>query len=137
MDWKTLDDMDLAGKRVLTRVDINVPVKDGQVTDTTRIDRIVPTIRDIRANGGSPVLLAHFGRPKGKPVPEMSLQPLVPALEAAFGCEVIFVKRPSREWIDEQPADAVILVENTRFSPMEEANDPKMAEFLAGLGDIY
>ncbi|WP_299748412.1 phosphoglycerate kinase [uncultured Tateyamaria sp.] len=137
MGWKSLDDMDLNGKRVLTRVDINVPMEDGRVTDATRIERIVPTIKDIRARGGSPVLLAHFGRPKGQPNPEMSLQPLVPALEQAFGCAVIFVERPSRDWIDAQPADAVILVENTRFSPMEEANDPQMSQFLATLGDVY
>ncbi len=137
MGWNTLDDMDLNGKRVLTRVDINVPMEDGRITDATRIERIVPTIADIRAKGGSPVLLAHFGRPKGKPNPDMSLQPLVPALEAAFGCKVIFVERPSREWIDAQPADAVILVENTRFTPMEEANDPQMAQFLSTLGDVY
>ncbi|MFL4471491.1 phosphoglycerate kinase [Tateyamaria armeniaca] len=137
MGWKTLDDMDLSRKRVLTRVDINVPVEDGRVTDATRIERIAPTINDIRAQGGSPVLLAHFGRPKGKPVPEMSLAPLVPALEAAFGCPVTFVERPSRDVIDAQPQDAVILVENTRFSPMEEANDPKMAQFLASLGDVF
>jgi phosphoglycerate kinase len=69
MGWKTLDDMDLAGKTVLTRVDINVPVEDGRVTDATRIERIVPTIRDILAKGGRPVLMAHFGRPKGRPCP--------------------------------------------------------------------
>jgi phosphoglycerate kinase len=137
MSWKSLDDMDLAGKRVLTRVDINVPMENGRITDATRIERIAPTIADIRAKGGSPVLLAHFGRPKGQPVPEMSLEPLVPALEEAFGCPVTFVQRPSRDWIDEQPADAVILVENTRFTAMEEANDPKMAQFLASLGDVY
>ncbi|MEO0863117.1 MAG: phosphoglycerate kinase, partial [Pseudomonadota bacterium] len=137
MAWKTLDDMDLAGKRVLTRVDINVPMEDGRITDATRIERIVPTINDIRAEGGSPVLLAHFGRPRGQPSPALSLEPLVPALRDAFGCDVIFVQRPSRAWIDEQPADAVILVENTRFTPMEEANDPQMAEFLATLGDVY
>ncbi len=68
MSWKTLDDMELAGKRVLVRVDINVPVENGKVTDTTRIDRIVPTIKDIIAAGGTPILLAHFGRPKGKVV---------------------------------------------------------------------
>lgn len=137
MGWKSLDDMDLAGKRVLTRVDINVPMENGRVTDATRIARIVPTISDIRAKGGSPVVLAHFGRPKGKPNPEMSLQPLVPALEDAFGCPVTFVERPSRDFIDAQPADAVILVENTRFTPMEEANDPQMAQFLATLGDVF
>lgn len=75
MAWKTLDDMDLAGKRVLVRIDINVPVEDGQVTDTTRIDRIVPTVRDILAASGLPILMAHFGRPKGQRVPEMSPRP--------------------------------------------------------------
>ncbi len=137
MGWKTLDDMDLNGKRVLVRVDINVPVENGVVTDATRIERTLPTIRDILAKGGSPVLLAHFGRPKGKPDPASSLRIVQPALEQALGREVIFVERPDRGWIDAQPADAVILVENTRFTPMEEANDPGMAQFLASLGDIY
>ncbi len=137
MGWNTLDDIDLKNKRVLTRVDINVPVEDGHVTDATRIERIAPTIADIRAKGGSPVLLAHFGRPKGQYVPEMSLKPLVPALEDAFGCSVVFVERPSRDFIDAQASDAVILVENTRFSSMEEANDPQMAQFLATLGDVF
>ncbi|MCT8159972.1 phosphoglycerate kinase [Pseudoruegeria sp. SHC-113] len=137
MAWKTLDDLDLAGKTVLTRVDINVPMDNGVVTDDTRIQRIVPTIADIRAKGGKPVLLAHFGRPKGQFVPEMSLSPLVPALEAAFGAPVTFVERPSREALDALPADAILLVENTRFTPMEEANDPMMAQFLASLGDVY
>lgn len=137
MSWKTLDDMDLNGKRVLTRVDINVPMENGQVTDTTRIDRIVPTVRDVLAQGGTPILLAHFGRPKGQVVPDMSLRQLVPALEAAFDRTVTFVERPDRAWIDAQAQDAVILVENTRFSPMEEKNDPQMAAFLAGLGDVY
>ncbi len=137
MTWKTLDAMDLAGKRVLTRVDINVPMKDGIVTDATRIERIVPTVKEIVAKGGSPILLAHFGRPKGQVVPELSLKQLVPALSEHFGQDVIFVERPSREFIDAQPANAIILVENTRFSAMEESNDPKMAQFLATLGDIY
>ncbi|UZD92382.1 phosphoglycerate kinase [Cognatishimia activa] len=137
MAWKTLDDMDLNGKRVLTRVDINVPMEDGKVTDATRIERIVPTIKDILAKGGSPILLAHFGRPKGKPVPEMSLGQLVPALSEAFGTEVTFIERPSHDEIYALPSDAVVLIENTRFSPMEEANDPQMAGFLSTLGDIY
>ena len=137
MAWKTLDDMDLAGKRVLVRVDINVPMEDGKVTDTTRIDRIVPTIQDVVKAGGSPIMLAHFGRPKGQYVPEMSLSPLVPYLAEAFGKEVTFTERPSREMIDDLPATAVVLIENTRFTAMEEANDPQMAGFLATLGDIY
>ncbi|WP_299505352.1 phosphoglycerate kinase [uncultured Roseobacter sp.] len=137
MGWKTLDDMDLAGKRVLVRVDINVPVEDGRVTDTTRIDRIVPTIKDIVAGGGLPILLAHFGRPKGKYVPEMSLRVTLPALEAALGQDVTFVERPDVDALKALPAGSVVLVENTRFAAGEEANDPGMAKFLASLGDIY
>ena len=137
MPWKTLDDVDVAGKVVLTRVDINVPMDGATVTDTTRIDKIVPTVRDILGKGGKVVLLAHFGRPKGRPVPEMSLSLVQPALEAALGRKVTFMERPSRAAIDALPGDAVVLVENTRFSPMEEANDPQMAAFLAGLGDVF
>ncbi|MBW4708551.1 phosphoglycerate kinase [Roseobacter sp. YSTF-M11] len=137
MAWKTLDDMDLAGKRVLVRVDINVPVEDGQVTDTTRIDRIVPTIKDILSAGGLPILLAHFGRPKGKYVPEMSLRVTLPALEAALGQPVTFVERPDPAELAALPAGTVVLVENTRFAAGEEANDPGMAQFLASLGDVY
>lgn len=137
MAWKTLDDMDLNGKRVLVRVDINVPVEDGQVTDTTRIDRIVPTIKDIVAAGGTPIMLAHFGRPKGQFVPEMSLRVTLPALEAALGAPVTFVERPSGDELAALATGTIVLVENTRFTAMEEANDPQMAQFLAGLGDIY
>ena len=137
MTFKTLDDMYLDGKIVLTRVDINVPVEDGRVTDATRIERIVPTIKDILAKGGKPVLLAHFGRPKGQVVPEMSLRITVPALETALGQSVTFVERPSRDALDAEPAGSVVLVENTRFSSMEEKNDPQMAQFLASLGDVY
>lgn len=135
--FSTLDDMDLAGKAVLTRIDINVPVEDGRVTDTTRIDKVAPTILKILEKGGKPVLLAHFGRPKGQPNPNMSLRITVPALEAALGKSVTFVERPDRAMIDGAPNDAVILVENTRFTSMEEANDPQMAGFLASLGDVY
>ncbi len=134
MGWKTLDEMDLQGRLVLTRVDINVPVEAGRVTDATRIERIVPTLRDILAKGGRPVLLAHFGRPKGKPVPEMSLRVTLPALEAALGQPVTFIETPSRADLDALPEGAVALIENTRFTPMEVANDPKMA---ASLGDVY
>ncbi|MGI3186874.1 phosphoglycerate kinase [Nioella aestuarii] len=137
MGWKTLDDMELAGKIVLTRVDINVPVEDGRVTDATRIERIVPTVKDILAHGGTPVLLAHFGRPKGQPVPEMSLRITLPTLEEKLGQAVTFVEKPSREALAAMPAGTVVLVENTRFTPMEEKNDPMMADFLASLGDIF
>ena len=118
MGFKTIDDVALAGKVVLTRVDINVPMEGGVVTDTTRIDKIVPTIEDIIARGGKVVLLAHFGRPKGKVVPEMSLKLVEPALEKALGRKVTFMEVPSRAAIDALPQDSVILTENTRFSPM-------------------
>jgi phosphoglycerate kinase len=137
MAWKTLDDMDLNGKLVLTRVDLNVPMDGTTVTDTTRIERIVPTITDIIAKGGTPVMLAHFGRPKGQPNPNMSLRLVVPALTSALGREVTFVEHPDRASLDALPEGAVVLVENTRFSAMEEANDPRMSGFLATLGDVY
>jgi phosphoglycerate kinase len=137
MAWKTLDDMDLNGKRVLVRVDINVPVENGVVTDTTRIDRIVPTVKDIVAAGGIPILLAHFGRPKGKVVPEMSLRVTLPALEAALGSSVTFIEVPNADEMKALTHGTIVLVENTRFTPMEEENIPEMAKYLATLGDIY
>ncbi len=137
MSWNTLDDMDLAGKTVLTRVDINVPVEDGRVTDDTRIIRIVPTIRDILAKGGKPVLLAHFDRPKGKVVPEMSLRVTLPALEAALGQAVGFAADGFKAAIAAMQPGEVLLLENIRFFPGEEKNDPAFARELADLADIY
>ncbi|WP_405111301.1 phosphoglycerate kinase [Phaeobacter sp. BS52] len=141
MGWTALDTMDLAGKRVLVRVDINVPVEDGRVTDDTRIQRVAPTIKDILAAGGTPILLAHFGRPKGKVVAEMSLRPLVPALEAAFDAPVTFVadcRGPAAEAaVAGLPAGGVLLLENTRFHAGEEKNDTDLAAEMAKLGDIY
>ncbi|RPE71307.1 phosphoglycerate kinase [Pacificibacter maritimus] len=137
MAWKTLDDMDMNGKIVLTRVDINVPMKDGTVTDATRIERIKPTIDDIVAKGGIPVMLAHFGRPKGEYVADLSLSHIMPAVTKTLGRDVTFIERPSREQLDALPAGSVVLVENTRFTAMETDNDPQMAQFLASLGDIF
>ena len=137
MAFKTIDDVALAGKVVLCRVDINVPMENGVVTDATRIEKIVPTVADLVARGAKVVLLAHFGRPKGKVEPSMSLRLVQPALEAALGHGVTFMERPSRAAIDALPQNAIVLLENTRFSPMEEANDPQMAQFLAGLGDFF
>ena len=137
MAWKTLDDMDLAGKRVLVRVDINVPMEDGRVTDTTRIDRIVPTVKDIQAKGGIPILLAHFDRPKGKLVPEMSLKQVVPALQAALGQDVTFLDGNYGAGVAALDATDVALLENLRFNPGEEQNDDGFAQRLASLGDVY
>ncbi len=141
MTWKTLDEMDMAGKAVLTRVDINVPVENGRVTDTTRIDRIVPTVRDILAGGGKPVLMAHFGRPKGQPNPEMSLNIVRPALEAALGQPVAFaedcVGAPAKMAVAGLGEGEVLLLENTRFHAEETTNDPMFAASLAALGSVY
>ncbi len=141
MAWKTLDDIDLGGKVVLTRVDINVPVEDGRVTDATRIERIVPTVRDILAKGGKPVLLAHFDRPKGKVVPEMSLRVVLPTLSEHLGVPVEFaddcVGPVAAKAVASLPEGSVLLLENTRFHKGEEANDPDFAQALADLGDIY
>jgi phosphoglycerate kinase len=139
MGWNTLDDLDLAGKTVLVRVDINVPVEAGRVTDATRIERIVPTVHDILAQGGKPMLLAHFGRPKGKVVDTMSLRQVVPALSAALGRKVLLIETldGAEALTEEARAAEVLLLENIRFNPGEEANDPDFAQRLAGLGDIY
>ncbi len=139
MSWKTLDDMDLDGKRVLVRVDINVPVENGVVTDATRIERIAPTVLDILAKGGKPILLAHFGRPKGKVMLDMSLRVTVPALEAALGRKVRLIEtlEGAENLTHEAQASDVLLLENIRFHPGEEANDPEFAARLARLGDVY
>ncbi|MEP5730933.1 MAG: phosphoglycerate kinase [Sulfitobacter sp.] len=139
MGWKTLDDMALAGKRVLVRVDINVPVENGAVTDATRIERIVPTVADILTRGGKPILLAHFGRPKGKVNPEMSLSVVLETLQEKIGRSVALLETlEAAEALSDAAAQAdVLLLENVRFHPGEEANDPAFAKRLAGLGDIY
>ena len=137
MAWKTLDDMDLKDKRVLVRVDINVPVEDGHVTDTTRIDRIVPTVDDIQAAGGKVILMAHFGRPKGKVVPEMSLEHIAQAVSDVLGQPVTFVDSDYADAVAEMADDEVLLLENLRFNPGEEKNDPAFAARLASLGDVY
>lgn len=139
MGWKSLDDMDLHGKRVLVRVDINVPVENFEVTDATRIERIVPTVHDILSKGGTPILLAHFGRPKGKVNLDMSLRQVVPALKRALMRSVALVEtlEAAEVMTAEVAAADVVLIENVRFHAGEEANDPAFAARLAKLGDVY
>jgi len=140
--FRTLDDVDVAGKKVLVRLDLNVPVRDGEVTDTTRIDRIIPTLRELRDKGAAILVLSHFGRPKGQVVAGMSMAPIAPSLEAALGAPVRFV---ATDWCGDGPVSEtaglqsgeVVLLENTRFSPGEEANDKGLAQAMAGLGDLY
>ncbi|KIT17309.1 phosphoglycerate kinase [Jannaschia aquimarina] len=137
MAFRTLDDMEVAGKAVLTRVDLNVPVKDGRVSDTTRIERVAPTIRELSDKGAKVVLLAHFGRPKGKVVPEMSLRQIVPAVAEVLGRDVAFADSNYGQAVADMPDSSVILFENVRFNPGEEQNDPGFAERLASVGDLY
>ena len=138
---RTLDDLDLAGRRVLIRTDINVPMAEGRVSDDTRLAAAVPTIRDVLAAGGVPVVLAHFGRPKGQAVPALSLRPLAEPLAELLGAPVVFC--PScigprvGAALEELAEGAVLLLENTRFHAGEEANDPAFAAALAEHGDVY
>ena len=141
MAFRTLDDMDLSGKRVLARVDLNAPVRDGAVTDDTRLRAVAPTVRDILARGGKPILLAHFGRPKGQRVPDMSLSIVRPALEAALGVPVDFaddcVGREAEAAAAALGEGRALLCENTRYHAGEEKNDPDFAAALAKLGEVY
>lgn len=140
--YKTLDQLDVAGKRVLVRVDLNVPMQDGKVSDATRIERLVPTIQALTKAGGRVVLLSHFGRPKGKPTPDASLAQLVAPLSAALGGRHIAFADdcigPAAEKVVGALLDGdVALLENLRFHPGEEINDPGFASSLAKLGDLY
>jgi phosphoglycerate kinase len=141
--FKTIEGMDFSGKRVLLRADLNVPVQDGKVTDATRIERVVPTIREIIKTGGKAILISHFGRPKGKVDKAYSLEQVVPAVAHAVGHKVGFVDTDwvdvsnAKKAIDSAPAGSVLVLENSRFSPGEEANDPELAKKMASLGDIY
>ena len=139
--FKTLDMADLAGKRVLVRVDLNVPMKDGAVTDATRIERILPTIRAVIGKGGKAILLAHFGRPKGKVDKAQSLEPIAAVLAEKLGQPVGFADDcigPVAEGVvANMAAGDVLLLENTRFHAGEEANDETFVAALASLGDVY
>ena len=137
MAWKTLDDMDLDGKRVLVRVDINVPMENGKVTDITRIARIAQTVYDIQDAGGKVILMAHYGRPKGKVVEEMSLIHIAPAVADELGVPITFADSDYRDAVKEMQNDEVLLLENLRFNPGEEANDMGFAKRLASLCDVY
>jgi phosphoglycerate kinase len=141
-DFRTLDDIDVADKRVLVRCDLNVPVKDGRVTDATRIDRTALTLRELIDRGARVVVLSHFGRPDGKVVPGMSLKPLVAPLSAALGGRpVAFAEDcigPAAETaVAGLRRGDVVLLENLRFHAEEEANDGGFAKRLAALGDLY
>ncbi len=141
MAFQTLDQADLHGKRALVRVDFNVPMEDGKVTDDTRLRAAVPTIEKLRKGGAKVILLAHFDRPKGKPVPSMSLEPIVEPLSKVLGYPVAFatdcIGPTARAAVNAMQPGDVLLLENVRFHPGEEANDRKFADALAANGDLY
>lgn len=141
MDKLSILDLNLAGKRVLTRVDFNVPIDDGHVGDDTRLRASLPTIQHILDQGGKPILMSHLGRPKGQVVPELSLKPIAEALQLLLGREVIMapdsVGAETAAVVKGAPEGAVVLLENLRFHPEEEDNAPGFAMQLAELGDLY
>ncbi|MDP6829611.1 MAG: phosphoglycerate kinase [Alphaproteobacteria bacterium] len=135
---RTLDDLTLSSARVLVRVDLNVPMQDGRVSDSTRIDRAAPTLAELSDKGAKVIVLSHFGRPKGTVVPEMSLAPLAGPLGAALGRPVAFAAMDgAAEAVAGMQDGDVLLLENVRFDPGEEANDTGFAQALAELGEIY
>jgi phosphoglycerate kinase len=140
--FRTLDGVDVRGRRVLVRVDFNVPMQDGRVTDATRIERACGTLEELAGKGARVVVLSHFGRPKGKPEGSMSLAPLVkPLREALGGVDVRFapdcVGELAHAVVDTLPDGGVALLENLRFHAGEEKGDPGFADRLATLGDLY
>jgi len=140
--FRSIDDLDVGGKRVLVRADLNVPVKNSRVTDTTRIDRTAITLKELLDQGARVVVLAHFGRPDGKRVPEMSLRPVLEPLSKALdGRPVAFAEDciggPARRVVAALKDGEIALLENLRFHAAEEKNDPGFARELASLGDLY
>jgi len=141
MTFKTLDDADLSGKRALVRVDFNVPMADGRVSDDTRLRAALPTIEKLRKGGAKVILIAHFDRPKGKRVPEMSLKPVVEPLAKLLGAPVAFaddcIGPSAKAAVDAMKPGDVLLLENVRYHAGEEKNDPEFAKALAENGDLY
>ncbi|MEO5338090.1 MAG: phosphoglycerate kinase [Magnetospirillum sp. WYHS-4] len=140
--FKTIDDMDVAGKRVLVRADLNVPMKDGRVTDTTRIDRTVPTLKKLAGKGAKVIVMCHFGRPKGKVAPEYSLKPVADALGKCLGGVAVpfatdCIGPEAEKVVAGLKNGDIAMLENLRFHAAEEKNDLDFAKKLAALGDVY
>lgn len=139
--FRSLDDVDVAGKRVLLRGDLNVPVKDGAVTDATRLERLAHTIRELAGKGAKVIVLSHFGRPKGKVDPAYTLKPVASALEKVVGQKVAFCEEAVGDKASAAVAQLgkghILVLENTRYYSGEEANDNGFVTALAALGDIY
>ncbi len=141
MAFRTLDNLDVAGKRVLLRADLNVPVRAGKITDLTRIERLSPTIRELAGKGAKVIVCSHFDRPKGKRVPEMSLAPMAVALGEVLGQRVRFVEDcagvAAQQAVERMARGDVLVLENTRYHAAEENNDPAFSAELAKLADLY
>jgi phosphoglycerate kinase len=141
MAFKTLDDLQVKGKRVLVRADLNVPMENGVVTDATRIRRQAPTIRELAEKGARVIVLSHFDRPKGKVVPSMSLKPLLGPMAQEIGRPVVFAEdsigEVAKAAVARMKDGDILLLENTRFHGGEEKNDPELAKALAALGELY
>jgi phosphoglycerate kinase len=140
--FRTLDDIDVRNKRVLLRADLNVPVKDGAVTDATRIERLAPTIEALIDRGAKVIVMSHFGRPQGRPDPAHSLRPLVAPLQKAIGGRAVAfaadcIGETAKRVVAALQPGQIALLENLRFHKGEEANSPAFARALAELGDIY
>ena len=140
--FKTLDDIDCRGRRILVRGDLNVPVRDGAVTDTTRLDRLAPTLLELAEKGAKVVVLSHFGRPKGEVVPELTLRPIAKPLSVSLGGRPVAfaddcIGDDAATAVDALVDGDVVLLENLRFHCGEEANAPDFAVALARLGDVY
>ncbi len=139
--YRTLDDLNVKGKRVVVRLDLNVPMKDGKVTDATRIERQAGTLRELADRGARVIVLSHFDRPKGQIIPEMSLAPLIEPLSKALSRPVSFasdcIGEIARNAVAALGDGDILLLENTRFHKGEEANGKAFAAELAGLGDIF
>ncbi len=137
----SIRDVDVAGKRVLVREDLNVPLKDGRVTDETRIEAAAPTLRELAERRARVIVTSHLGRPKGGPDPQFSLEPVAPLLARRLGRQVSFARdcvgSNAESAVEAMEDGDVVLLENVRFHPEEEKNDPAFARALAGLGEIY
>ncbi len=141
MAYRTLDGVDVAGKRVLLRADLNVPVRDGKITDLTRIERLSPTIRELSSKGARVIVCSHFERPKGRRVPELSLAPMATALSEVLGQRVRFAEDcvgvVAQQAVERMQPGDVLVLENTRYHPGEEQNDPTCAAEMAKLAELY
>ena len=141
MTFRTLDSLDAAGKRVLLRADLNVPVRDGKISDLTRIERLSPTIGELAAKGAKVIVCSHFDRPRGKRVPEMSLKPMAEALSHVLGRPVAFADDcaglAAEAAVARMANGDVLVLENTRYHAAEEKNDPAFAAALAKLADVF